>query len=93
MLPNWERRGNKESVVAKEDLKSLPSCHLLPAADVLLVPTIGSDREGTGGGKPHKPPFVKTSITNCVKAHVSLLLTAQCSEAAADGRLKNLYLD
>lgn len=38
----WERRGNKESTVAKEDLESLLSHHLLPAADMLLVPTIGS---------------------------------------------------
>lgn len=42
MLPNWERRGNKESAVAKEDLESLLSHHLLRAADMLLVPTIGS---------------------------------------------------
>lgn len=48
-------------MVAKADLKSLPFCHLLSTADMLLVLAIGEVLfEEDGGVKPLKPPFVKT---------------------------------
>lgn len=84
MLSNQKRRGNKKSVVAKADLKSLPSCHLLLTAECWWCQPLEVLFEGSRGIKSLKPPFVKTKSIPCRPPYFQRF--------PANGRLNNLQL-